>query len=155
MLNEAVKSIRRISTQLRPSILDDLGLVEALKWQAEEFQKRYGITIHFVCDKEKLVLGAPIATGLFRIFQEAFTNIARHANATIVEISLRIIDQELVLRIQDNGRGFEIDEVGAQKTLGLLGMKERALMMGGRLEINDTPGQGVAVVINVPLNNQE
>src|ERR1035441_500472 len=67
MLNEAVKSIRRISTQLRPSILDDLGLVEALKWQAEEFQKRYGITIHFVCDKEKLVLGAPIATGLFRI----------------------------------------------------------------------------------------
>lgn len=155
MLNDTVKSIRRISTQLRPSILDDLGLIEALKWQAEEFQKRYGIAIHFVCSKERLVLDSGIATGLFRIFQEAFTNIARHANATLVEVSLGIVDQEIALRIQDNGKGFERPEARTQKTLGLLGMKERALMMGGSFEINNSPGKGVIILINVPLKNLE
>jgi len=92
---------------------------------------------------------------LFRIFQEALTNIARHANATLVEISLRVIGQELVLRIQDNGRGFEKYEAKAQKTLGLFGMKERTLMMGGHLEINNAPGKGVMLAINVPINDQE
>jgi PAS domain S-box-containing protein len=155
MLNETVKSIRRISTQLRPSILDDLGLIEALKWQTEEFQKRYGIAVNFMCSKEKLLLDSPTATGFFRIFQEALTNIARHSDATRVEVSLRIVDKELVLCVQDNGRGFKIDEARIQKTLGLLGMKERALMMGGRFEINNIPTQGVIVKINVPLNIQE
>jgi len=155
MINETVKSIRRISTQLRPGILDDLGLIEALKWQTEEFKKRYKIAVDFVCNKERLVLDQPVATGLFRIFQEALTNIARHANATLVEISLRVIGQELVLRIQDNGRGFEKYEAKAQKTLGLFGMKERTLMMGGHLEINNAPGKGVMLAINVPINDQE
>jgi PAS domain S-box-containing protein len=155
MLNETVKSIRRISTQLRPSILDDLGLIEALKWQIEEFQKRYGIAVNFMCNRERLILDSPTATGFFRIFQEALTNIARHSNATRVEVSLRIVDEELVLCVQDNGKGFKIDEARIQKTLGLLGMKERALMMGGRFEINNIPGQGVIVKINVPLNSQE
>jgi signal transduction histidine kinase len=155
MINETVKSIRKISTQLRPGILDDLGLIEALKWQAEEFKKRYEIAVDFVCNKDRLVLDQPIATGLFRIFQEALTNIARHANATLVKISLRIIGQELVLHVQDNGIGFEMYEAQAQKTLGLFGMKERTLMMGGHLEINSAQGKGVSLEINVPINIQE
>ncbi len=155
MLNQTIKSIRRIATALRPSILDDLGLIEALKWQVDEYQKENGIAIHFACGIQKLELAPGFATGLFRIFQEAFTNIARHANATLVEISLQIIGQELVLRIQDNGKGFEVDQIGTARTLGLLAMKERALMMGGRFEINSTKGQGVIVEINVPLINQE
>lgn len=155
LINETVKSVRKISTQLRPGILDDLGLIEALKWQAEEFKKRYEIAVDFVCNTDFLVLEQPMATGLFRIFQEALTNIARHANATLVKISLKIIDKELVLRIQDNGRGFEMYEVQAQKTLGLFGMKERTLMMGGQLEINSAPGKGAMLVISAPINNHE
>jgi signal transduction histidine kinase len=155
MINEAVKFIRKISTQLRPGILDDLGLIEALKWQTEEFRKRYEIAVDFVCNKDRLILDQRIATGLFRIFQEALTNIARHANATLVKISLSIIGKELVLCIQDNGRGFEMHEVQAQKALGLFGMKERILMMGGHLEIRSASGEGVMLAINVLINNQE
>ncbi len=155
MLNDTVKSIRRISTQLRPSILDDLGLIEALEWQTEEFEKRYGIAVNFVHSKDRLILDPTIATGLFRIFQEALTNIARHANATFVEVNLRTTGREIVLSIRDNGKGFETDSLKPQKTLGLFGMKERALMMGGHFEINNTPGQGVMISVNAPLNNQD
>ena len=113
MLTEMIHSIRRISTQLRPSILDDLGLIEALKWQVRDFQKRTGIDIQFECSEEALKLDPAVTTGLFRIFQESLTNVARHAEATAVSARLYREDGRLILMITDNGKGF--DPVAGEK----------------------------------------
>ncbi len=155
MLNNSIQSIRKISTQLRPSVLDDLGLVDALQWQIEEFQERYKLPIRFTWPEEALALNPGTSTGLFRIFQETLTNIARHAEATAIKASLYVKDQALILNITDNGNGFEWDKVKTKKTLGLLGMKERTLMMGGHCEISSKPGEGTTVEVSVPLDNQD
>ncbi|HEV3327162.1 MAG TPA: GAF domain-containing protein [Puia sp.] len=152
MLTEMIHTIRRISTQLRPSILDDLGLVEALRWQVRDFQKRGGIGIQFECPEESLKLEAGVTTGLFRIFQEALTNIARHAEATAVSAFLLKEDGQLVLTITDNGKGFDLHAAKKKKTLGLLGMKERTLMMKGAYEISSQPGSGTSLRVSVPLH---
>ena len=155
MLNDVMSSIRRISTQLRPSVLDDLGLIEALQWQVREFQKRYGIPVTFDCAGDGPVPDPRTATGLFRIFQETLTNIVRHADATAITASLCAEGEQLVLRITDNGKGFDPEAAGKKKTLGLLGMKERALMMGGHLEIGSRPGEGTNISVYVPLKIQD
>lgn len=151
MLTEMIHSIRRISTQLRPSILDDLGLVEALRWQVRDFQKRGGVRVQFECPEESLKLEAGVTTGLFRIFQEALTNIARHAEATAVSACLFKEGEQLVLTITDNGKGFDQHAAKKKKTLGLLGMKERTLMMKGVYEISSQPGNGTSLRVSVPL----
>jgi len=155
MLNDAMSSIRRISTQLRPSVLDDLGLIEALKWQAREFRKRYDIPIHLTCTETPPVLEPRAVTGLFRIFQETLTNIVRHAAATAITARLSIEGGQVVLSVTDNGKGFEPDAVKGKKTLGLLGMKERALMMGGICDISSSPGQGTTISVAVPLKTPD
>jgi signal transduction histidine kinase len=151
MLTEVLHSVRKIATQLRPSVLDDLGLIEALKWQARDFQDRYGIQVEFEFPENGLKPDAGITTGLFRIFQEALTNIARHAEATAVNASIGLNDRRLVMSISDNGKGFDPNAVRKKKTLGLLGMKERTLMMKGSCEINSAPGNGTTLVVNIPL----
>ncbi len=151
MLTDVLHSIRRISTQLRPSVLDDLGLVEALKWQATDVEQRTGIPVQVDFPEDSLQVEPGIATGLFRIFQESLTNIVRHANATAVTASLRIKGQQLVLTVSDNGKGFDREEVKKKKTLGLLGMKERTLMMNGHCEIDGTPEKGTVLTVSVPL----
>ena len=151
MLTEMIQSIRRISTQLRPSILDDLGLLEALKWLARDFQKRTGIRIELDCPEESLKVEPAVTTGLFRIFQETLTNIARHAEATDVSARLYLEEGRLVLTIMDNGKGFDPAAAKKKKTLGLLGMKERTLMMKGVYEIESQPGKGTSLRFSVPL----
>jgi signal transduction histidine kinase len=154
MLNDAMHSIRRISTRLRPSVLDDLGLIEALKWQIRDFQKRYGIPVELEYMENLPPLAPRTVTGLFRIFQETLTNIVRHAKATAVTASLRVEypSGRVILHIADNGQGFEPDTVKSKKTLGLLGMKERALMMGGICEISSRPGEGTTILIAIPVD---
>jgi signal transduction histidine kinase len=122
-----------------------------MEWQCDEFEKRSEIPIDFTSNVASVQLSPDMTTGLFRIFQECLTNISRHAGATHVEARLHVRDRNLTLQIRDNGRGFNIQESGKKKTLGLLGMRERTLLMGGTCEITSRPGEGTLVEISVPV----
>jgi len=148
VIDEAVKFVRKLATELRPSILDDLGLIPALEWHSHEFSKRHNIQVDFQSKLPELNTSSVIATGLFRMYQESLTNVARHSNATCVESRLRMLNDQIILSIADNGKGFDTS-LTSKKTLGLLGMKERASMLGGKLEITSSPGKGTTVVISV------
>lgn len=152
LIDTTVKTVRRISTALRPSILDDLGLVAAMEWQSEDFEKRSEIHCSFNSNVTVAQVEPDVATGIFRIYQECLTNVLRHAAATKVTSFLQIKDHILVLNISDDGQGFLVSEIGHKKTLGILGMKERAFLMGGTYEISSSPGKGTSVIIIVPLN---
>ncbi|MBS1654101.1 MAG: response regulator [Bacteroidetes bacterium] len=153
LLDETVNTIRKIASDLRPSILDDFGLVEALEWKGHEFRSRFGIPVKVVnlCDDQDFGIG--VATVLFRIFQEALTNIARHAGPCTVHCTLETLLGQLILRIQDDGAGF--DSSAAKDTLGMLGMKERAFLIGGSLRVISEPGKGTTITVTVPLGGQE
>src|SRR5688572_1504945 len=153
MLENTVKTVRKISSELRPSMLDDLGLLAALEWQSQEFSKRSGIKTVFSSEIGNHKFSQNIATGLFRIFQESLTNVARHADATKVKSSLQMKNGNIVLQIEDNGKGFIIASIENNKTLGILGMRERTHMMGGEYNIKSTPGKGTIVEVIVPTGN--
>ncbi len=150
-IDGTVNTVRKISAELRPSILDDLGLVEALEWWSTEFEKRAGITCQFQSPNYPLEVPNSLAIGLFRIYQESLTNVARHAHATKVFAKLEADNHQLILKITDDGKGFDTSNIGHKKTLGLLGMKERTLMMGGAYEIKSQPGKGTTVTIAAPF----
>ena len=149
LLDTMVQSVRRISSELRPSLLYNLGLVAAIEWHLKEFEKRSGIKFILNEPKEELEIPGPIKNGLFRIFQESVTNVSRHANATKIKVILEQKDQQLILSIEDDGQGFEKEKIYAKETLGILGMKERCQMMGGTYEINSIPGEGTIVMVAV------
>jgi signal transduction histidine kinase len=146
--DEAIKFVRKLSSELRPSLLDDMGLIAALEWHSQEFEKRYSIRTLFQSEMTDISVSALIGTGVFRIFQESLTNIARHSNAHQVKASLELHNNLLKLTITDDGKGFEPDE--QSKTLGLLGMKERAIMIGGELDIYSIPGRGTTITVTIP-----
>ena len=150
MIAHVTRSIRRISTQLRPAVLDDIGLVEAMKWQTEEFEKRFSIPVTAFFSDIPDNLQQDIAVTLFRIYQETLTNIVRHAAASHVEVRLTADHRHIGLEVQDDGRGFEEEKIGSKRTLGLLGMKERALVIGGEFEISSRPGKGTSIKILIP-----
>ncbi len=151
LLDGTVKTVRKISTELRPSILDDLGIIEAMKWQSIEFQKRYSIRVKFISDFEDLPIPNNIRIAIFRIYQESLTNVARHAKgATQVESKLLKKEGGFELVITDNGSGFDVAESRDKKTLGLLGMRERTQMIGGNYVLSSTPGSGTTVSVYVP-----
>lgn len=149
-LEHTIETIRRISTQLRPAVLDALGLVAALEWQAADFQKRAGITCTFESSHDDVELDEERATAVFRIFQEALTNVARHSHASRVEARLAVTDRELCLTVTDNGVGISSEKKTMTRSLGLLGMQERALMFGGHVEVEGRPGQGTTVTLVMP-----
>ena len=146
-----LKTVRRIASGLRPSILDDMGLVAALEWQSSEFEKHNNIKSAFFSSHEDIQLEKNLATQLYRIYQEALTNVARHSEADKVTAELTINQKQLILTITDNGKGFNPEEIKAKKTLGLLGMNERALLMKGQLTINSIIGKGTMVTVMVPI----
>ena len=148
---ECINSSRKIATELRPAILDDLGLIAALEWQAEEFRKRTRIKTVFKTDLEELELPPGFTIAIFRIFQESLTNVARHAEATKVTSTLFVINGDIELKITDNGKGFDTSRIGATKSLGLIGMKERALLMSGTYTISSTPAKGTEITATIPL----
>ncbi len=151
LINATITSVRKIATDLRPSILDDLGLLAALEWQGEEFEKRSGTKVKFINNAGEIRLSSQVATGIFRIYQELLTNIARHANATQVTATLDKDFQWIYFNVQDNGVGFNLDTIKKKKTLGLLGIKERTLLLGGTYEFKSKPGEGSVTTISVPL----
>ncbi|MEP6675426.1 MAG: PAS domain S-box protein [Ferruginibacter sp.] len=153
LLDDAVKTVRKIATELRPSILDDLGLVAALEWQCDEFRKKSGITVGFTSDPFDKTIPENFGIALFRILQESLTNIARHSKAKNITVQLQLYGQQLHLDITDDGVGFVTSNIAGKKTLGLLGMKERTMMIGGSYRIDSKPGKGTSVHVIVPLPN--
>ncbi|MGG9961967.1 PAS domain S-box protein [Ferruginibacter sp. SUN106] len=154
LLDGSNQSIRRILSELRPGILDDYGLVEALEWQNRQFTANTGIPVEFVTTEREIKLPEPLATCIFRVYQEAFTNITRHSAATKVITSLSIAKNAIIVTIKDNGKGFETTATRSKKSFGILGMKERVLAQGGMFEMNSAPGKGTSMEIQLPFENK-
>ncbi|MDM7941364.1 MAG: PAS domain S-box protein [Hydrogenophaga sp.] len=152
MLDETVASARRISMDLRPLMLDDLGLAEAIDWLVKEFKRRTGIEVHTRLGDCVRLLSPELSTTLYRIVQEALTNITRHAHATRVQLDLSCTADVLQLAIQDNGVGFPLGKRTRNPgSFGLLGIRERVLMLGGRLSVANASGGGARLLVHVPL----
>lgn len=152
LASQSLKTVKRIVTELHPAILDKLGIIEAIKWQSREFENRTGIKIKLNLTEEEIQLGHKAALALFRIYQESLTNIARHAEAKNVSASLQKWNNELFLIITDDGKGFDISDVEKKQSLGLLGMRERTDMIGGKYEIASEISKGTKVLVVVPLS---
>ncbi len=152
LIDETVKTVRRISRDLRPGILDDLGLVAALEWQSCEFENRTGVKCDFKAFVSELMLNKNATIGIFRIYQESLTNIMRHANATLVNAYIKSHNNIIELSIQDNGVGFDKNLIKAKRTLGLTGLSERAIMLGGNLNIESEKGKGTRIVFEMPID---
>jgi signal transduction histidine kinase len=150
LADETIQGVRRISTELRPGILDDLGLVAAVEWAAEEFEDRTGTKCQLDVLQDDIAIDRPRATALFRILQETLTNVARHAHATHVNVRLARENGSLILDVRDNGKGISEEERSAGRSLGILGMRERVLVLGGELAIRGAPGKGTAVTVRIP-----
>lgn len=151
LVDGMIVTLRRIASDLRPRTLDDLGLTAALEWQAQEFEGRTKIRCRVSLPKEPLVLDAQRSTAIFRIFQESLTNVARHAQASRVEATLAREANQLIFEVRDNGKGFDPEEAKARKSLGLVGMQERALLLNGELQVESTPGTGTTMTLRIPL----
>lgn len=150
-IDATIQTVRRIATELRPGILDHLGLIAALEWQANEFQTRTGIKCDVRTDLHEPALTADLATAFFRIFQETLTNVIRHAGATHVMVHLKEAAGRIILEVKDNGRGIPPDEITNPRSMGLLGMKERAALLGGSFKIGLTSGgKGTLVTVSIP-----
>ena len=151
-IDATIQTVRRIATELRPGILDHLGLIAALEWQANEFQTRTGIKCEVRTDLQEPVLTPDLATTFFRIFQETLTNIIRHAGATHVMVHLKEASGRIILEVRDNGRGILPQEISNTRSMGLLGMKERAALLGGTFGIGPAPGgKGTLASVSIPL----
>jgi PAS domain S-box-containing protein len=151
LTDTTINTVRRIASDLRPSVLDILGSMAAIEWQARQFQDRTGIVVH--CDSllANVDLNQEQSTAVFRIFQEALTNILRHAQATRVDVTMVEEAGALVLTIRDNGRGITEDEKSGQVAIGLLGMRERAHLIGGEIDITGVEGEGTTVTVRIPI----
>ncbi|MBZ5532907.1 MAG: PAS domain S-box protein [Acidobacteriia bacterium] len=149
LADNLIKSVRKISTELRPGILD-MGLAAAMEWQVHDFQARTGIQSTLILLTRE-VFAPDVSTTVFRILQETLTNVARHAGATRVQVVKRKRRGHLVLTVRDNGRGFDPAAASASKSLGLVGMRERAAMLGGKVEVSSAPGKGASVNVWIPL----
>ncbi len=150
LIDSTLDSVRNVAARLRPGVLDDLGLIAAIEWQARDFQKRFGIQCELNLEPEELCLKREQATAIFRIFQETLTNVARHAKATTVWITLKEQPGQLTLSVRDDGRGISEEEIFSSTSLGLLGMRERALVFGGEVLITSAPREGTTVTLKMP-----
>lgn len=149
-LDSTVSAVQRISSELRPSMLDDLGLVAALESEAHLFEERSGIECEISFPENPPHIDPRSATAIYRIVQEALTNVARHSNASRVELRLRERAEDLLLEIRDDGRGIEPHELNDPASLGLLGIRERADMVGGTVQFEGVPGRGTIVSVRIP-----
>jgi len=151
-IDTTIQTVRRISTELRPGILDNLGLVAAIEWQAQEFQLKTGIRCTVKATVPETMWNQDFSTTFFRIFQETLTNIIHHAGASRVEVSLAVDGDGLVLQIGDNGRGISEAEIASGKSIGLAGMRERAALLAGEVTFAGIAGQGTTVTVRIPLS---
>ncbi len=153
LIGRTVQSVKRICAQLRPGLLDDFGLTAAIEWEVGEFSKRTGIECEILSDPKDMVLPQSLSIAIFRIFQETLTNITRHANATKVRIILIKNANRLEMRIIDNGKGIEDHEVLEPKSFGIIGMRERAHYIGGKLSISGN-NKGTTVEVTIPIDQK-
>jgi PAS domain S-box-containing protein len=153
LIDDTIGTVRRISTELRPEMLDDLGLAAAFEWQLQEFKKRTGIECTISITPKDITVSDGISTAVFRVLQETLTNIARHAHATTVDVHLNVDEHGLCLRVHDNGIGITHAQRTLSRSLGLLGIRERVDFFGGATEIGGEPGQGTTVEIKIPFTH--
>lgn len=152
VVDKSIQTVRRISTQLRPELLDILGLPAAIECQAEEFQSHTGIICNVQLDGRQETVDWDRSLAIFRIVQEALTNVARHANATKVDVRMEMDNTLLRLRIIDNGKGIVEEDISSPTAIGLIGMRERVFPWGGKVRITGQEGKGTTVRVSVPLN---
>jgi signal transduction histidine kinase len=154
-VDDTIRTVRKISSGLRPEVLDDMGLVAAIAWQTTQFQKRAGVRCKSSLPSETVTFDKDLSTTMFRIYQELLTNVARHAQATRLDVELRTVDDRLVLKVSDNGVGIVPGDANGKTSLGLLGMRERALRLGGSVDISSARGSGTQVAVSIPMGNPE
>lgn len=153
LIDRTIQTVKKICMELRPGVLDDLGLTAAIEWQAREFQNRSGITCDLFFNPEEIVLDANRSTAIFRIFQETLTNVARHAGASRISVTLEQRNSHLIMEVRDNGKGIREEEIFDSESFGLIGMRERALYLGGEFQISSCSdgGGGTTVIVSIPL----
>lgn len=154
-VDNTVHQVQKLCSELRPGVLDDLGLSAAIEWQANEFRDRMGITFDLTSEPEDITLEGTLSTAIFRIFQETLTNIARHSGATRVEIALTDNDDGVTLTVRDNGTGITEEQILSSKSLGLIGMRERVNSLTGTFSINGTENKGTVITINIPVQSRK
>ena len=152
LIETTISTVRRIASELRPGVLDDLGLVAAIEWQIEQFQSRSGLQCHWTNEASDVELSRERATAVFRILQEILTNVLRHARASNLYVKLSRNKNYLELEVKDDGQGITESQLMNPRSLGLLGMKERALLVGGEVSITGKEGVGTTVLVRVPLD---
>ena len=158
LIDTTIATVRRIATELRPPILDDLGLAAAIEWQSQEFERRTGIKCTLATNVENIDANSEFETAVFRIFQETLTNSARHSEAKNVSVSLKKSDGNLMLRVEDDGRGISKRAAldGSNQSLGILGMRERARLINGDLQVfNNSENGGAVILLTAPLGKFE
>ncbi len=151
LIDATIHAVRRIATELRPGVLDSLGLAAAIEWQAIDFQERTGTRCETTIEVKDEILDREFSTTFFRIFQETLTNIIRHARATHVEVRLSKVDHELVLTVHDNGRGIPKEKIAHARSIGIIGMRERAAEVGGKVTFLAPFGRGTTVTMRAPM----
>lgn len=154
-IDRTIQSVRKIASDLRPGVLDDLGLVSAIEWQVQTFQARSRVHCSLLLPEKEIELDTPRATAVFRILQEILTNIARHAAASRVSARLSESHNEVLLEVMDNGRGIPRHKLEDSSSLGILGMRERAMVFGGMVDIRGAPGKGTLVRVRIPLEKRD
>lgn len=154
-VDKILEVVKKITRELRPGVLDDLGLAAAIEWQAKEFGRRTGIPCEVVFDPKEIAADPQCSTVIFRIFQEALTNIARHAGATNVEATLISRGGTVSLEVRDNGRGITKEEISGSKSLGIIGIRERVRWWGGEVRFEGGPGAGTKVMVTLPVESKE
>jgi PAS domain S-box-containing protein len=152
--DETMAAVQRIAAELRPAMLDSLGLIPVLRSEASQFESRTGVRVKLNLPADGLKVNRAISTAAYRIFQEILTNVARHAQATEVQVTLQLLEGRLHLVVADNGKGLSPDELRNPKSLGLLGMKERAAMLKGDVQVEGAPGRGTTVRLEIPIENR-
>ncbi len=155
LIDKTIGTVQKISAELRPGLLDDLGLVAAIEWQCQEFQDRTGIKCKVNFDSEAVDLSPDLATAIFRVFQEALTNAARHSKATRIKVSLKNLPGVLELQLADNGIGIPETAIDSADSLGIMGMRERLTPFGGSLQISAAPNKGTTVTMRLPIEEPE
>jgi len=154
LVSETIKTVQRLTSQLRPSIIDDLGLSEAIEWYTNEFAQRNGIAVSTNIDST-IAISPEASLNVFRILQESLTNITRHSKATQVEIILKMTEEDMNLKISDNGIGISENYIKSKKSFGIISMKERAISLGGTFDIYKEDGGGTVIRLNLPLNKNK
>lgn len=155
LVDTTIQTVKRIAAELRPGVLDDLGISAAIEWQAGEFEKLAEIECEFSSNPRDIILDQERSIAIFRIFQEILTNIILHAKATKVRISLKEKGSSIVLKVRDNGKGISNKQISDSKSFGLIGMRERVRPWGGEIKISGAPGKGTTVVASIPRVSEE